>query len=554
MKKQIALVLAVITLFTLSSCAEDDLPEDSLTYPTKITSVTEETSQTTTDTTNSEQTSGVTETTEQPIAERPDPIICNTWHQTKIFENGWRYFDIDLSECQYEPGISRESTAIVTPERIKKKIEEAAKSFGYKQDTYEYSYFESLIAISYYAAVADARIVSDPEYDNQFINVFLESYVDPQYFQEPYEALLYECFTLLKEADMKLYQTTIWDTSHYGGDGTYYSDYQYSILEKNTRIALLFSDTDSKLSEYAGILLKLSDVYPDYNGELLLSDSMKQTLQNIIKACSPVAENRERMMEKWTTYFHERKPHVEVQYELIPEVKAIKITLTAKDSGFLFEENFYPWVLNFNGTYYSSELGGYNHAAGTNSSPAVIYMPISYYYQSGGVMKLTICDAYKNKYDHEVKISINYDELSETQGDVVTIENDFLKAALEAEFGKDYTDIDLSKIKKLTIDFRTPSNSIQQNTYKEPYISFTFYDTQYGQGEGRSMYRYSDFYKTAYEGKCPKQIKEDIINFKCLTALSVYGGESAKSLFTDKELKLFLKEAFTALEASLLES
>ncbi len=453
----------------------------------------------------------------------PDAIdpSDNPWIQTEFFRKGWQYKTIDLSNGKYIP----EVRGVFGEFR-----DEYVNTFGYQKGTYEYDYFICLTGISYYAAIADNRIFENYMIDDQLVDVFLEQYADPYLFQEPYVDILFETFTLLKKTDFCLHEINVTMTDDYGDSSTdYYADYRHHISEWNTRLALIFSGIDEKLANHTKNLLSLAEKYPEYQGKFLLSDSMRETAEAILLACEPVKERRNTLFSKWEEYYDSRMPECEIQCELLKTKATFKITLTSENNSFVFLDHYQPWV----------EYSMYSRKP--TKSPVVIYMPMEYFYLNGGFLDVRICDRYGNEFDMNEQIDFDFEALEAEKGKIVTIEDPFLDAALTAEFGENYTDIDLCKVKHLVVNYQYERWNWLGDIMEEPTILITFYDMSCGKYEGVSRYCYSDFFEKPYEGDLPKEIKYDLMQFRCLKGLRIFGCNVWK-MFTVQERNSFLHE------------
>ncbi len=536
MKKFLSMLLAVMMSISIfASCGEDERPEDTITYQTKSSNTTSE------KTTIKETTADTTETNGEPI------VNNKTWFETASFQNGWRYQEIDLSDCQYYLEKSVYTPGYGHVDYIGDGVN---KCLGYKKGTYEYQYFRALIGISYYAAIADHRLWEDPSFQNQLVDIFLKNNVDPAYFQEPYEDILYECFTLLKEANIRLYEVTIYETYEYGMSfGIYYSEHRYHPSEWSSRLALLFADIDTKLTEYATDLLNLSKNDSSYQGDFVITETMKETAQAIIKACEPVETNRVKMMEAWGAYYSMRLTDIEteLQYKIIPEKATIKITLITEGEGFFFGNETYPdpeddimcpWVKDLNGyIVLTNKQGDYYHIEGPNPSPAIIYMPLRYFFQQNGEVRFFVCDEFGNKYEMMFRPNVNFDKV---EGTSVKLEDPFLDAALTKHFGGEYRDIDLCKISSINIRYYVSGDSVDSSNFRTPTVVFTFHDEF---GGGSASYRYYDLFGKNFSGEKPIDIKYSVLKFPCLEKVAIFGitEGSGHSIFEEAELEFLLK-------------
>ncbi len=554
MKKIIAfLIIFCMMISVFTSCNEVEETKDSITYQTKVTTSTSGSTETTT-TSETTQTDGTSDTTETSSTEettppiQTEPIIINedNWLKTEFFEKGWRYREIDLSDCKHK------FTGLMLTTDYKRKdfIAEAAASFGYSAGSYEYDYFHALLGLSFYAALADYRIFEDYKQDVALVDVFFESYADPAYFQEPYEEILYDCFTILKEADFALYEVTIWETERYGdGINHWYSSHQYYTAEWTSRLGLLFSDIDAKLLQYAKALLALPKRYPMYQDEFALSKTMIEAAEAIVKACEPIDELREEMMKKWGAYYQNRANTMqyEVKYELIPDMGTIKLTFISEGNGFMFDNEYLPWIKDLNGVFIQSSptISGYL-AYGPNASPATVYMPIKYYYEMGGNLKFYLCDENETKYEKTYHLSL---DLNEHEGNPVEIKNEFLDAALKKQFGGSYTDVDLCKITELDINYRSTSDRLQpgETGFQSPTITFTFYNAEYGNGKTTSSHRYYELFGENFVGEASTEIKKDIMKFHCLNKFSSRWIGNSNALFSFEEMDILVyRNRYTA--------
>ncbi len=511
MKKLLTILLVTTMLLSITSCDETETTGDTITYQTKDTATTSQTTtatetsaiiETTTDTTESSSTTS--ESSETTPAQTED-----YWHKTELYKRGWKYKEIDLSTCQYK------STVIF--DHKSDFIAESAKKLGYSENTYEYDYFRALLGISYYTALAEFRVTIGGEVRSDkevAVNTFFEEYADPMVFQEPYDDILYESFRLLKDRDFCLHEMSLQDFS-YGHTGriTYWADYRYNIKEWDGKLALLFSDIDTKLIEYTELLLSLSQKYSKYQGEFVLSETAKQVAENLLEACKPVSERREDMFKVWGEYYLSIKPEYTVEYDLIPEMGTIQLTLTSENNSFLFEREYYGWIKDFNGEI---NVGGNPHVTsihGPNDSPVILYFPIRKCYAWNGKLEGAVYDENGDSHDFKYQLSLNFDDFEDMECEDVVMRDPFLEAALKKEFGGEYTYVDLCKIKYLTFNYHL----------KVPTIQIVFYDQKYGQNAGESTYVYSDFFEEAYEKKYPEELKSDIKQFPCLSNFFVYG-------------------------------
>ncbi len=445
----------------------------------------------------------------------------SAWVNTELYEKGWKYTEIDLSSCQYQSNVifDHESDFIAS----------AAKRYGYQEGTYEYDFFRAMLGISYYTSVAEYRIserslLNDPE----IVNTFFENYADPAIFQEPYDNILYESFTLLRETDFRLHEVTSYEEI-YGKytlqreiDGkfvidqdAYWADYQYHIVEWSSRLALLFSDIDEKLIEYAEMLLILPKKYPNYHQELKLSETAKKAAEHLIEACKPISESRDNMFRIWGSYYLSRKPNVTVKQELIPEKGMLKLSFISENNQFIFDYHSFQSI-TIDREFFPFSKPNDTFPLGSYASPAILYIPIQIYYRLNHTIDIVIYDEYQNTFDFTYPLSFRFEDFENTEYEPVRMDDPFLDAVLKKEFGDEYTYFDLCKIKKIFCNYYDLENT-------GPKIQIEFYDQAYGSINGKSNYFYSDFFEIDYELQPPEEFKNDIKKFPCLSSVKIYG-------------------------------
>ncbi len=445
------------------------------------------------------------------------------WVQTECFRKGWAYREIDLSEGKYIP--SNKDSRNYKDREI--------DAFGYEAGTYEHDYFVCLTGLSYYAAVADYRIFEDYLNDDQLVDVFFESYADPFLFQEPYASLMLNLCYVLREADFQMMELDYSMMTAYGSSVNYdYADYTYHISEWNSRLALLFANLDTEIRDHAEKLLSLSEVYPAYEGTFLLSETMKDALEEVIGACGFIKDRREKLLPKWGEYYESRIPEVDVKMELIKSRATIKITLISEGNSFVFGDNYRYWVKDS------------MYTRNPTQSPAVIYMPMDYYYQNDCFLDVRVRDRFGNEFDMNRYEAFDFEAWGEEKGKPVEISDPFLDAAFTAEFGEGYTDIDLCQVKYLFVHYENRAVAFDdEGDYDEPTIKMTYYDTEKGQENGVSVYFYSEFFDEPYTGEFPHDIKFDIMKIQCLRDVW-FGRFSKYKIFTIGELNSFLHESY----------
>ncbi len=538
MKKMIILLLAsMMILSILTSCEVEEPPKDSITYQTKSTPTTGNLTETSTTVDSTE----TTETT-NPISSDKIVIGQDSWFQTSVFQKGWRYHEIELRGCQYQIPAKSLSQVSETNDYIKKAVTEL---FRYEEGTYEHSYFCALTGLSQYAALVDYHLFEECLFDYNLVDDFLENYVDPAYFQKPYENILYESYSILIAADFGLYPIHYSEVNKYGyyvklypitnkTDSVYYVDYRYHPAELQSRLSLLFADFDIRFATFASDLLKLSDEYPEYSGEFPVTEEMKEAAKAIIKACEVIPANKEKMMSKWEVYLNTRYiiPKVNISYEIIPDKATLKLTLDSAGNSFRFDMAFDPWIKDLQGGL-------------PTSSPATLYIPLRYYFKNNGELSYTIVDSVGVEYPVSNKITLDFNAI---KGNPIKFENPFLNAVFTKHFGGTYTDLDLCTVSVIDIRYHSSKDRYEPNEagFLTPIITLTFHEEV---GGGTVTYQYIDFFEENFAGEKPLELREDILKFPCLEDVQVYNvvGGHGKALFTEGQLEMLLeKNPYTA--------
>ncbi len=509
MKKIVAALLAVFIGLTCSSCKETEAPPE----PVPSTAETP-----TTDPWADIASSSYGSTVKIDSWDIP---ITDPWVMTKSFQDGWRYEDLLLEDAAY--------CLSIDTDRDNDDFADTAKRLGYQAGSYEYVYFYALFGLSYYASIAHHRIQFDYLKDENLVDSFFENEMNPSTFQKPYEDILYECFTILNENDIGMYYTD--HEAYEYGVGT--ADYRYNIVEWTSRLALFFSDIDTKLVEYAEMLLSVSEAYPDYTGEFKLSETSLMAAQHLIEACEPVAKEREALFESWRLFYQKREPRPKVVYRYLAAQTTVKVTVSLEDHIFSFAENP-DWIKGSTGdvnTFYVS--------------PMTLYLPIRYYYETGGQIPIIARDMRDNIYDLQLTLPVASADLYSTEE--MTLSEPFLDAVMKREFGGSYSCQDLSKIKKLDIRYRSSGNTydVEHPHFQEPIITVTFYELTDAGVNRTAVYRYSDFFEERAPIVVPKELKEDIKAFPCLQDIWLSGNHiSHLKIFLDRDAYMALKAGF----------
>ena len=467
-----------LTALALTACQSKNPPADSIVYDTKGTASALHTTA-----------MGENETpAEKPIWQKPTAPM------------GWKYPEINLSEGKYTP------TAL-DPAALARKL-------GYQDGTYEYDYFRALSGISFYARIASNKVSSAVK--NTAVSELAAGFfevITREDFIAPYEDILYHTFSLLKESDFTLFADNEALIAEYQNTLTYQWD-------KPTEIwytaALSFADIDTKLTEYASVLLNLKEKYPDYTGEFTLSSEALSEAQAIVESCVPVAENRSGQWAAWEAYFKEATPQVTAQTEFIQGKDTVKITFTSDYPLYVMTEAKY--IVDFQGEIIETEHSqGYLYYE--MEPPVVCYVPISLLYKTNGVFKIRKFASDGKSYADTITVDIDFSQYFSNEP--ITVSDPFLDAVLKKEFGGSYSEEDLSQIGHVQIAYY-PTKDYGGMDKLEPFIRITYHNIEWGMHEGSSYYAYSDFFEEDWAGEFPMELLDDMEYFPLLKSITFH--------------------------------
>lgn len=341
--------------------------------------------------------------------------------------------------------IDGEDFVIVSEGMKQEEIAEMVKQNGYTEGTYEYEYMQILSEISYYTGIAQNYLANakyhkenavHDKYDTISSN-FVKG-IDIDKWNAPYEDIVRYGVEVLNGCGFTPTQITSEMLRDY-----WFKENNHGIRRGVTSCAgLPLTDLHEEMTEYTEKLLALAEKYPDYEGELFVSTYVREMAEKLIEACRPVCENEATYLLAWQTYYDEIQPKVIVTEEFIPELDAVKITITGEgryttvELAPRFIENYqYETFINSHNYYNKQQLPTQTFS---------IYLPIyTYYNLDNRPLRIT-------KYHNETDTT-SFDELYELKldpadyfsDDPITMENDQLDAALRAYFRGDYSERDL---------------------------------------------------------------------------------------------------------------
>lgn len=326
-------------------------------------------------------------------------------------------------------------------EELKKMINEC----GYAEGTYEYEYVQILSEISYYTGIAqnylaNAKYHKENAVHDQYSTIgsdFVKG-IDIDEWNAPYKDIVRLGVEVLNSCGFTPTQITSEMLRDY-----WFKETNLGIRRGIATCAgLPLTDLHEEMTEYAEKLLALAEKYPDYEGELTVGTYVREMAEKLIEACRPVCENEATYLLAWQTYYDEIQPKVIVTEEFIPELDAVKITITGEgryttvELAPRFIENYqYETFINSHNYYNKQQMPTQTFS---------IYLPIyAYYNLDNRPLRIT-------KYHNETDTT-SFDELYELKldpadyfsDDPITMENDQLDAALRAYFRGDYSERDL---------------------------------------------------------------------------------------------------------------
>lgn len=327
------------------------------------------------------------------------------------------------------------------------------KQGGYTEGTYEYEYMQILSEISYYTGIAQTYLANaeyhkenDTHNQYSFIGSDFFERIDIDEWNAPYEDMVRYGVEMLNSCGFTPTKITSEMLRDY-----WFRESDLGIRRGVTTCAgLPLTDLHEKVTEYTENLLALEEKYPDYEGELTVSTYAREMAEKIIEAFRPVCKNEETYMLAWQEYYNDIQPKVIVTEEFIPELDAVKITITGEgryttvELAPRFIENYqYETVINSHNYYNKQQLPTQTFS---------IYMPIyTYYNPTRKPLRIT-------KYHNETDTT-SFDEIYELKldpadyfsDDPITMENDRLDAALRAHFGGDYSERDLLCVRGILV-------------------------------------------------------------------------------------------------------
>ena len=341
--------------------------------------------------------------------------------------------------------IDGEDFVIVSEGMKQEELAELIRQGSYTEGTYEYEYMQILSELSYYTGIAQTYLANakyhkehNSHEQSAFIGKDFFGRIDIDEWNAPYEDMVRFGVDMLKSCGFTPTQITI----------EMFRDYWFLETDLGIRrgvatcAGLPLTDLHNKVTEYAEKLLALAEKYPDYEGELTVSTYAREMAEKIIEVFRPVCENEATYLLAWQTYYDEIQPKVIVTEEFIPELDAIKITITGEGRYATIElaprfiENYqYETFINSHNYYNKQQLPTQTFS---------IYLPIyTYYNLDNRPLRIT-------KYHNETDTT-SFDELYELKldpadyfsDDPITMENDQLDAALRAYFRGDYSERDL---------------------------------------------------------------------------------------------------------------
>ena len=341
--------------------------------------------------------------------------------------------------------IDGEDFVIVSEGMKQEELAELIRQGDYTEGTYEYEYMQILSELSYYTGIAQ-NYLAKAKYHKE--NAVHDTYstigsefvkgIDIDKWNAPYEDMVRYSVDMLNSCGFDSTQITAEMLRDY-----WFRESDLGIRRGVTSCAgLPLTDLHEKVTEYAEKLLALAEKYPDYEGELTVSTYAREMAEKIIEVFKPVCENEEAYLLAWQEYYNDIQPKVIVTEEFIPELDAVKITITgegryaATEIPARFIENYqYETFINSHNYYNKQQLPTQTFS---------IYRPIyTYYNPDNRPLRIT-------KYHNETDTT-SFDELYELKlspadyfsDDPITMENDQLDAALRAHFRGDYSERDL---------------------------------------------------------------------------------------------------------------
>ncbi|MBQ8497466.1 MAG: hypothetical protein IJ489_08450 [Clostridia bacterium] len=358
---------------------------------------------------------------------------------------------------------------VIVNEGIKsEELAELIEQRGYMEGTYEYEYMQILSEISYYTGIAQTYLANakyhreNAVYEkNSFIGCDFFERIDIDEWNAPYEDMVRYGVEMLSSCGFEPTYITI----------EMFTDYWFRESDLGIRrgvatcAGLPLTDMHETMTEYAEKLLALEEKYPDYEGELTVSTYVREMAEKVIEACKPVGENEETYLLAWQEYYNDIQPKVIVTEEFIPELDAVKITITGEgryttvELAPRFIENYqYETFINTHNFYNQQQIPTQTFS---------IYMPIyTYYNPDRKPLRIT-------KYHNETDTT-SYDEMYELKlnpadyfsDDLITMENDQLDAALRAHFGGDYSERDLLHVTGILVQNHNGNPQIILDTWE----------------------------------------------------------------------------------------
>ncbi len=349
--------------------------------------------------------------------------------------------------------IDGEDFVIVSEGMKQEELAELIKQGRYTEGTYEYEYMQILSEISYYTGIAQ-NYLANAKYHKE--NAVHEQYstigsdfvkgIDIDEWNAPYADMVRYSVEMLNSCGFTPTQITAEMLRDY-----WFRESDLGIRRGVTSCAgLPLTDLHEKVTEYAEKLLALEEKYPDYEGELIVSTYAREMAEKLIEACRPVCENEATYLLAWQEYYNDIQPKVIVTEEFIPELDAVKITITG-EGRYATVELAPRFIENYQYETFINSHNYYNKQQ-TPTQTFSIYMPIyTYYNPTRRPLRIT-------KYHNETDTT-SFDELYELKlnpadyfsDDPITMENDQLDAALRAYFRGDYSERDLLCVRGILV-------------------------------------------------------------------------------------------------------
>lgn len=343
------------------------------------------------------------------------------------------------------------------------------EQLGHTVGTYEYEYMQILSEISYYTGIAN-HYIENAEYhkenelykENSKIGGFLKC-VDIDEFTAPYGDILRYSKELLTVCGFTPASMSMDDMREYWFSLPY-------VKSRESIIActgLSFANVHEKLTEYAEKLLALEEKYPDYEGELLISSYISDMAEKLIEACKPVYENKTKHLLAWLAYYEETEPKMIVNEEFVPELDAVKITITGEGR---YAAYALPARYIDNYQYETFDLDNYRHKQQVPTQTFSIYLPIHVYTKENRLKTIEISKYHADDtiYEEPYKeiYTLTLDPMEYYSDEPITLENDALDAALRKQFGGDYSERDLLYISTVMVQ-ALPKPSLVFDFYKD---------------------------------------------------------------------------------------